>query len=162
VILLPFLDAKKLRAHFAEEKRRLAPEDAARNRFGPTYIYVPPDDVLAPELWQLAQSHATSDGFAMAKVVQPVVADRSVSLLVTPYPSPPRGSKRQPPSEALPVIVSNRVASAVLRLPPQKPQTSALLPCVERPEPFGITARETLPFAPPSSTPNHSLAGAPS
>ena len=100
VVLLPFLDAKKLRAQFAEEKRRLAPEDAARNRFGPTYLYCHHSDSLAAELWQLAADNARCDGFAQAKVVQPCRADRTVNMSFTPFLSVPRGSQRQPPSEA--------------------------------------------------------------
>ena len=40
----------------------------------------------------------------------------------------PQGARREPPSARLPPVLDNRVASAVLRLPPPRLHTSALLP----------------------------------
>ena len=127
VVLLPFLDASKLRAAFETILPKLSQEEAARNRFGPTYLYVPPHDRLAPELWSLVATHAKADGYAMAKVAQPVVSDEGLAALLTPYPAVPDGARREPPSAKLTPIPRNRVASAVLRLPPQRLHVSNLL-----------------------------------
>lgn len=62
VILLPFLDAGRLRAVFSEHKSVLSDADRARNRFGPTYIYLHASDILADELWQLTKDCARLDG----------------------------------------------------------------------------------------------------
>lgn len=129
VVLLPFLDASSLHSAFAGVQARLTPEEAARNRFGPNYVYVPPDGTrLAEEVWALAAAHAGKDGYAMARVAQPVSTDDGLAALLTPYPSPPQGARREPPSDRLPPVVSNRVASAVLRLPPSRTHLSVLLP----------------------------------
>jgi 5'-3' exonuclease len=136
VVLLPFLDAAALHAAFEQAKRSLSPEDAARNRFGPMYLYLPPSDPLAPELWSLAKTHARIDGYAMAKVAHPPRGDDSLGALLTPYPSVPHGARRAPPSPRLEAVEFNRVASCVLRLPPPKLHTSALLP--------NVTLRQTL------------------
>ena len=127
MVLLPFLDAPRLHAAFLEAKSRLTPAEHARNRFGPNYLYTPPGDTLSAEVWALAETHAGKDGFAMAKVVQPVTADQGFAALLTPFPSVPRGAKREPPSPLLPSVENNRVASAVLRFPPQRLHISVLL-----------------------------------
>ena len=64
----------------------------------------------------------------MAKVVQPVTADPSLAALVTPFPSVPEGKGRDPPSGRLPGVLANKVAAAVMRLPPTRTHVSALLP----------------------------------
>ena len=148
VVLLPFLDARRLRAAFEQARPSLTPEDHGRNRFGPTYLYVPPADPLASELWQLARAHAGADGYAMAKVVRPVSADESLGALVTPYPSVPEGARRDAPCAALPPVEANRVASCVMRLPPARLHTSDLLP--------GVSLPQTLH---PSILPNESREG---
>jgi 5'-3' exoribonuclease 2 len=128
VVLLPFLDARRLHDVFVEHKGALAPDDAARNRFGPTYIYAAATDCLAPELWQLAAEHAHRDGHQMARVQQPVRSDPSLLAALTPYPAPPRGVRRDPPHPSLPRIGQNNVASAILRLPSPRIHVSVLLP----------------------------------
>ena len=134
VVLLPFLDSASLRAAFAAARDRLSPEEHARNRFGPTYIYVPPSDArLLAEVSQLASAHATKDGYQMAKVAQPLTSDTSMAALLTPYPSVPLGARREPPSSRLPPVTDNRVASAVLRLPPSRLHLSVLLPGASAP-----------------------------
>ena len=45
VVLLPFLDAPALHAAFSGIKAQLSADESARNRFGPTYIFVPQGDV---------------------------------------------------------------------------------------------------------------------
>ena len=72
-------------AAFEGAKPRLTAEEAGRNRFGPTYLYAPPGDALAAEVWQLAREHSGKDGWAMARVAQPARADDSLAALLTPY-----------------------------------------------------------------------------
>ena len=128
VVLLPFLDAAALRAAFKRVAEQLSSDERARNRFGPTYLYVPPSDArLAEEVWALAAAHKEKDGYQMAKVVVPISADDGLAALLTPYPSVPRGARREPPSARLPPVAANRVASAVIRLPQAKPHMSVLL-----------------------------------
>jgi hypothetical protein len=128
VVLLPFLDAPALRKAFEAVKQRLTPEEAARNRFGPNYLYVADADApLAAEIAALSRAHAGKDGYQMARVCQPVSADPSFAALLTPYPAVPLGARREPPSPLLPPVVANRAASAVLRLPPPKLHLSVLL-----------------------------------
>ena len=87
-------------------------------------------------MWQLADEHKHLDGYAMAQVVKPVKADPGMAALLTPYPSVPARGSRNPPSPALLPVHGNRVASAVLRLPPARPHISILLPSVQLPPPF--------------------------
>ena len=68
VVLLPFLDAPKLQKAFAERKHTLPPAEQARNVFGPTYLYTPPSDLVAAEMWQLAHDNAALDGYQKARV----------------------------------------------------------------------------------------------
>ena len=63
----------------------------------------------------------------MARVAQPVTSDLALSALLTPYPAVPLGGRREPPSPRLLPVLSNAVASAVLRLPPAKLHVSVLL-----------------------------------
>ena len=50
VVLLPFIDAPTLRNACAERLPLVTSEERARNRFGPTYLYVPAQDRLAREV----------------------------------------------------------------------------------------------------------------
>ena len=80
------------------------------------------------QVWALEAEHASKDGYQMAKVVQPITADTSLAASITPYPSVPRGARREPPSPRVPPVAANCVASAVLRLPPPRLHLSELLP----------------------------------
>ena len=68
VVLLPFIDAPTLRAACAERLPLITSEERGRNRFGPTYVYVPAQDAIAREIWQLADENKQLDGYAMAQV----------------------------------------------------------------------------------------------
>ena len=63
----------------------------------------------------------------MARVQQRARADSGFLGAFTPYPAPPRGARRDPPNQVLPVVVDNQVASAVLRLPNPRLHQSVLL-----------------------------------
>ena len=92
-------------------------------------MYVPASDTrFAEEVWALATKHTGKDGYAMARVQEPVASDSGLAALLTPYPSVPLGGRREPPSSRLPSVESNRVASAILRLPQARHHLSVLLP----------------------------------
>jgi len=135
VVLLPFIDAPTLRAACVAPLEACSSEERARNRFGPNYIYLPTADRLAREVWQLADEHRHLDGYKMAQVVRPVQADSGLAALLTPYPSVPARGTRSSPCPALMAVTNNRVASAMLRLPPQRPHVSQLLPNTQLPPP---------------------------
>ena len=141
VVLLPFLDAQRLHSVFTERKVALPPADAARNRFGPTYLYVAQSDALAPELWQLAAEHAHRDGHQMARVQQPVRSDPGLLAALTPYPSAPCGARRDPPHPSLPRVEQNSVASAIIRLPSQRLHASVMPPGAQPPPTLHPDAR---------------------
>ena len=54
IALLPFIDRSRLRAAVETRRTRLSAEEAARNRFGPSYIYVSGVSAVAQEVWRLA------------------------------------------------------------------------------------------------------------
>ena len=135
VVLLPFIDAEELHSAVAPLLSELPPEAHARNRFGPTYVYVGPHDPLAPELWQLAEHHKGRDGHAMARIAQPPKAERSLLASLTPYPCVPPGGTRGAPDPAMPPIANNRVASAIIRLPQTPRHLPELRPGAQPPQP---------------------------
>ena len=137
VPLLPFIEQDRLRREVETAKSALRDEARARNRFGPIYMYVAPEDSLARELWALAEANKHLDGYEITRIMREPEADRSLALLLSPYHSVPKGGTRGAPCSALAPVSHNGVASAVVKLP----QTRAHAPCLP---PGAVSPRSVL------------------
>ena len=137
VVILPFIERGPLRNAVEKARPDIEPEARARNRFGPAYLFVGDDGhcALAEEMWELAEQHKALDGYAMARVSRPVVADPALGATLTPFLSVPRGGTRQPPSAAMAPIGENKVAAAIIKLRPHGPHESRLRSAAAPPPP---------------------------
>ncbi|KAG5175687.1 XRN 5'-3' exonuclease N-terminus-domain-containing protein [Tribonema minus] len=137
VVLLPFIDEKRLLQHLRPLYSEFTEEETARNSFGPSYIFVHSTSHLSQRImgvYQAGNGKKSKGDFLRASefegwsgTVKPAKGADARQQLGKPLPAPER------PEGALEGVKNNQVLCAEYEMPPRMPHVCAMLPGVDPP-----------------------------
>jgi len=111
IALLPFLNFDTLESELKPLDSQLAPEEGARTRFGPTYLYVHSSHKLAATISAMQRKPRAGARVSLLGLA------RSDGFIVHYPSSVPIGQTRRPPDQALDTVQNNQTLSALFKDP---------------------------------------------